>query len=265
MTALRWKPTHVTKHTSKVIPLQYWLVYNRLSNELLIAYSDSDWGQDHEHCKSTTGYFTMLAQGITSWLSRKQKSVALSSTEAKYMALSDCSCQLVWTSNLLCEIGFDIPIPHLYGDNLGSLFWSTNPVQEKRSKHIDIQYHYVRDAIENDKIKLYHIDGARNPADILTKNLGQILFHQVRPLLGLKVLWPLFLIYIVTQWLLLWVRGSVKLNNYCTVYYCSLIYKPCLHKHACFFVSTATSRTALLLSRSLFPIRLSINICWITW
>ena len=57
----------------------------------------------------------MLAQGITFWLSRKQKSVALSSTEAEYMALSDCSCQLVWTSNLLSEIGFDIPVPHLYG------------------------------------------------------------------------------------------------------------------------------------------------------
>jgi len=64
----------------------------------------------------------MLAQEITSWLSCKQKSVALSSTEAKYMTLSDCSHQLIWTLNLLCEIGFDIPVPYLYGDNLGSLF-----------------------------------------------------------------------------------------------------------------------------------------------
>ena len=101
---------------------RYQLVYNGLSNELLVAYSDSDWGQDHEHHKSTTGYFTMLAQGITSWLSHKQKSVALSSTEAKYMVLSDYSHQLIWTSNLLSEIGFDIPVSCLYGDNLGSLF-----------------------------------------------------------------------------------------------------------------------------------------------
>jgi len=205
-----WVGLHLCRYL--LATCRYRLVYNGLSNELLVAYSDSDWGQDHEHCKSTTGYFTMLAQGITSWLSHKQKLVALSSTEAKYMALSDCSCQLVWTSNLLSKIGFDIPILHLYGDNLGSLFWSTNLVQEKRSKHIDIRYHYVRDAIENDKIKLYHIDRAKNPADILTKNLGQILFHQFHPLLGLGVLWPLLLIYIVTQWLLLWVRGSVKLK-----------------------------------------------------
>jgi len=110
---------------------RYWLVYNRLSNKSLVAYSDSDWDQDHKHRKSTTGYFTMLAQGITFWLSHKQKSVALPSTKAEYIALSDCSCQLIWTSNLLSKIGFDIPVPYLYGDNLGSLFWSTNLVQEK--------------------------------------------------------------------------------------------------------------------------------------
>ena len=61
-------------------------------------------------------------------------------------------------------------------------------MQEKRFKHIDIWYHYVRDAIEDDKIKPYHIDGARNPADILTKNLGQILFHQFHPFCGLEIL-----------------------------------------------------------------------------
>ena len=61
-------------------------------------------------------------------------------------------------------------------------------MQEKRSKHIDIQYHYVRDAIEDDKIKPYHIDKARNPANILTKNLSQVLFHQFHPLLGLEIL-----------------------------------------------------------------------------
>ena len=74
---------------------RYQLVYNRLSYELLVVYSDSDWGQDHKYRNSTTGYFTMLAQGITSWLSHKQKSVVLSSTKAEYIALSNCSHQLV--------------------------------------------------------------------------------------------------------------------------------------------------------------------------
>jgi len=85
-----WAGLHLCRYL--LATCRYWLVYNGLSNKSLVAYSNSDWDQDHEHCKSTTGYFTMLAQGITSWLSHKQKSVALSSTEAKYMALSDYSC-----------------------------------------------------------------------------------------------------------------------------------------------------------------------------
>ena len=113
---------------------RYQLVYNGLSNESLVAYSDSDWGQDHEHRKSTTGYFTMLAQGITSWLSRKQKSVVLSSTEAEYMALSNCSHQLIWTSNLLSEIGFDIPVPHLYGDKVITLDYSSGAQTQCKKK-----------------------------------------------------------------------------------------------------------------------------------
>jgi len=88
-----WVGLHLCKYL--LATYRYWLVYNRLSNESLIAYSDSNWGQDYEHRKSTTGYFTMLAQGITSWLSCKQKLVALSSTETEYIVLSDCSCQLV--------------------------------------------------------------------------------------------------------------------------------------------------------------------------
>ena len=104
------------------------------------------------------------------------------------MAHSDCSCQLIQTLNLLSEIGFNVPVPHFYNNNLGLLFQSTNPVQEKKSKHIDIWYHYVRDAIKDDKIRLYYIDRARNSADILTKNLGQILFYQFHLLLGLEIL-----------------------------------------------------------------------------
>jgi hypothetical protein len=109
----------------------------------IIAYSHSDWASDPQDRISITGNFCTLTDGPVSWLSCKQKTIALSSTEAEYMALSDCLQQLVWMSQLLTKVGFDISTPLLYGDNLGSLFWSTSKVQEKRSKHIDIQYHYI--------------------------------------------------------------------------------------------------------------------------
>ena len=88
-----WTGLHLCRYL--LATCRYWLVYNGLSNESLVAYSNSDWGQDYKHRKSTASYFTMLAQGITSWLSHKQKSVALFSTEAEYMVLFDYSYQLV--------------------------------------------------------------------------------------------------------------------------------------------------------------------------
>jgi hypothetical protein len=119
------------------------LEFNGSSNQGIVTYSDSDWASNITDWKSVTGNFVTLGQGLIFWLSRKQKTIALSSTEAKYMAISDCSQQLIWMSQLLCEVGFDISTPLLYGDNIRSLFWATNEVQEKRSKHIDIWYHYI--------------------------------------------------------------------------------------------------------------------------
>jgi len=78
-------------------------------------------------------------------MSHQQKTVALSLTEAEYMALSDCGHQLAWAKSLLNEVSFNVPTPPIYGDNLGSLFWGSNTIQEKHSKHIDIHYHYIRD------------------------------------------------------------------------------------------------------------------------
>ncbi|KAF7773627.1 hypothetical protein Agabi119p4_5794 [Agaricus bisporus var. burnettii] len=162
------------------------LEFDGNSNQGVIAYSDSDWASDPEDRKSITGNFVTIANGTISWLSRKQKTVALSSTEAEYMAISDCSRQLVWVSQLLTEIGFEIQTPMLYGDNMGSLFWSTSEVQEKRSKHIDIRFHYIRELLEQKQINLDWIDGSKNPADVLTKNLEKVKFSLFRSMLNLK-------------------------------------------------------------------------------
>ena len=165
---------------------RYRLKFDGKSNEAIVAYSDSDWGQDPINRKSVTGNYVTLATGCVSWLSRRQKTVASSSTEAEYMALSDCSRQLVWMHQLLSEIGFKIPPPYLNADNEGSIFWGSNPVQEKRSKHIDIRYHVVREYVEEKKIVLLHIAGDVNPADIFTKNLDRTKFEQIRSLLGME-------------------------------------------------------------------------------
>ena len=102
------------------------------------------------------------------------------------MALSDTSRQAVWIQSLLGELGYVIPTVSICGDNQGSIFIGSNPVQERRSKHIDIRYHYVWQLIEEKKIDLFFIEGAEKPADLFTKNLGSIKFLKFRDMLGLE-------------------------------------------------------------------------------
>ena len=104
------------------------------------------------------------------------------------MALSDCGYQLAWMRSLLNEVGFNVLTSHIYGNNLGLLFQGSNLIQEKCSKHIDICYYYIRDLIEDEQVKPYYIDGKKNLADILTKNLGQVLFSCFYLFLGLEIL-----------------------------------------------------------------------------
>ena len=86
----------------------------------------------------------------------------------------------------MSEIGIQLaPIP-LFGDNQGSIFLASNPVQEKRIKHIDLRYHFIRDTIASKRVELFFVEGAHNPADLFTKNLGRVKFLKFREQLGLE-------------------------------------------------------------------------------
>ena len=125
----------------------------------LEGYSDSSFANDIDDRKSTAGYGFMLNNGIISWSSKKQPTVAQSTTEAEYMGLSTASAEAVWLNNLLVELGFRTPNEpvKLYGDNQGSLMLSTNPKYHNRTKHIDIIYHHIRELIERKKIDLEYM------------------------------------------------------------------------------------------------------------
>jgi hypothetical protein len=164
---------------------EYSIVYDGVKAEGLIAYTDSDWAADQIKRRSTTGYFATLAGGIICWQSRLQKTVALSSTEAEYMALSDTSRQIKWIQSIFSELGFALKAIPICADNQGSIFIGSNPVQERRTKHIDIRYHYVRECIEEGDVSVVFIEGKENPADMFTKNLGATLFLKFRDSLGI--------------------------------------------------------------------------------
>jgi len=110
----------------------YQLVYKGgQTTKSLMGFTDSDWAADlATHC-STTSYFALLASGIVCWQSRLQKMVTLSSTEAEYMALSDTCRQIMWMKSLFEELGFPFGTVPISGDNMGSIFIRSNPIQER--------------------------------------------------------------------------------------------------------------------------------------
>jgi len=163
----------------------YTMVFDGNTNEGLIVHSDSNWAADINNRRSITGYFFKLAGPSVLWLSWAQKTVALSSTEAEYMAISDCCWQTMWITNLFREIGFPVSLITICGDNQGSLFIGSNPVQEKWTKHIDIRYHYIQECIEDNKVSVVFVPENDNPADMFTKNLDRLKFVKFREQLGL--------------------------------------------------------------------------------
>jgi len=108
---------------------------------------------------------------------RKQKSVALSTAEAEYIAASMASCEAVWLRKLFSELfGFTLVTNVILCDNQGGIHLSENPIFHDRFKHIDIRYHYIQDMVQQGAIRLQHIGTDEQLTDILTKPLGKVKF-----------------------------------------------------------------------------------------
>lgn len=150
-----------------------------------IAYSDSDWSGDILDRKSTMGYVFLIAGAPVSWCSKKQSVVALSSCEAEYIAACSAACQGIWLSSLLEELkaGFGSSV-NLLVDNKSAIDLAKNPVSHGRSKHIETKFHFLRQQVEKEKIKLEHCRTEVQLADILTKPLKIDQFKKLRDLIG---------------------------------------------------------------------------------
>jgi hypothetical protein len=132
------------------------------------------------------GVVTVMAGGPTFWMSKRQDVVALSTTEAKYIALGKGAQQARWTHSFLAEIGHTESLPsRLLADNKGVIVISKNPKFHSRVKHIDIRFHYIRDEVEKGTVKVEFVASEDNPADLLTKPLGPLLHCRQVGLIGL--------------------------------------------------------------------------------
>lgn len=133
---------------------------------------DADWGNCLIDRRSYTGTAFSLSGAAISWESRKQRTVALSSTEAEYMELTDAAKETVYLIGFLKELGFDkLTNVTVYNDNQGAEKLTRNPVYYGRSKHIDIRHNYVREVLERRLMKLEYLPIELIITDILTKGL----------------------------------------------------------------------------------------------
>ncbi|PKU78290.1 Retrovirus-related Pol polyprotein from transposon TNT 1-94 [Dendrobium catenatum] len=151
------------------------------SNLQLTAFADSDWATDKTDRRSITGYCAFLGDTLISWIVKKQSSVARSSTEAEYRALSTAACDIIWLRRILTEFQVELPdSTKLYCDNVSALALANNPIFHARTKHIEIDFHFIRDCIRSNYISVHHISTMDQPADIFTKALGANRFAFLR-------------------------------------------------------------------------------------
>ena len=166
--------------------LDYGLTYHRSSTPTpLLGYSDADWSNDPATSRSVGGYAFILAGGAISWSSALQPLVALSSTEAEYIALTDAAKEAVWLRTFFEEIQRQLSGPlSLLGDNQGSIALGKNPEFHKRTKHMKRRYHFVREAVDTGDVSLDFIPTQEMVADVLTKALTRELHAKHRSGLG---------------------------------------------------------------------------------
>lgn len=163
----------------------------RAQNGFVEGYADADYAGDVDTRRSTTGFVFFVRGSLVSWKSRRQQSVTLSTTEAEYLAIGDCSKHGLWICRLLqylClvdPINVPIKLP-LSNDNQGAVFLCNEASVKNRSKHIDIRHHFIRELVRGGQITVSHVSTTDMPADVLTKAVGPHVLFKSYDQLGIS-------------------------------------------------------------------------------
>lgn len=164
------------------------LLYKQDGNAL-VGFTDADWANNTITRWSITGYAFLLGGAAVSWSSKQQSMVATSSTHAEYIAAAEAAKECVWLRRLLGELRQDISQPTtLHIDNRATDLLARNLINHAATKHIDVHFHYIRECVADDSIKLQLIGTNDMTADILTKSVGRIKHQRFCNMLGMASL-----------------------------------------------------------------------------
>ncbi|GKC03232.1 retrovirus-related pol polyprotein from transposon RE1, partial [Tanacetum coccineum] len=166
--------------------ISFGLTFSRPHTNTIIGYSDADWARCLDTRRSTYGYSIYLGGNLVSWSAKKQPTVSRSSCESEYRAMANTAAEIVWITHLLQELHALPPDrPTLLCDNKSALFMTQNPVSHKRAKHIDLDYHFIRELVHSGKLYTKFVPTNLQVADIFTKSLPRSQFETFRTMLRL--------------------------------------------------------------------------------
>jgi hypothetical protein len=151
------------------------------STPSIIAYSDADWAGCLDTRRSMSGYCIYLGNALVSWSSKRQATVSRSSAEAEYRAVANAVAECIWLRQLLGELYVDVPSATIaYCDNVSAVYMSKNPVHHRRTKHIELDIHFVRERVALGELRVVHVPTDQQFADVMTKGLPTATFAAFR-------------------------------------------------------------------------------------
>lgn len=157
-----------------------------IRDDELLAFTDSDYARDEADSKSTSGYVFLLSAGAVSWMSKKQPIVALSTTEAEFVAVAACACQFVWMRQVLKNLNHNLEGgTTVMCDSGSTIKIFKNPVMHGRCKHIRVRFHFLRDLARDGEVELVHCGTQEQVADLKTKALKVDAFEKHRKKMGM--------------------------------------------------------------------------------
>ncbi|KAK4364549.1 hypothetical protein RND71_015907 [Anisodus tanguticus] len=167
--------------------LDYGLHLYPSSTSTFVSYTNADWGGCPDTRRSTSDYCMFLGNNLVSRSAKRQSTLSRSSAEAKYQGVANVVSESCWLRNLLLELHCPIQKATLvYCDNISTGYLSGNPVQYQRTKHIEMDIHFVREKIARGQVHVCHVPSTYQIADIFTKGLPSVLFEDFRDTLSIR-------------------------------------------------------------------------------